>query len=726
MAQVNTDVSIESAGRQANSSKIPAWFNEYVLVCRWLKARGVFEEINRDFRLPRSGYQVIDALVVGLAYFSAQSWYSGVRGLLDDASRNKWSRQLAGAAGRKQLCSQASMSRLLDDIPRWMANEMTQRLLVDYCPAAGLLDYEEAMWRDCRQRGWHGFALDNRVQPLRRRGLPDGQQFPPADRLVDNLGARSGYSGRKRADVQMTRSVLEHLGSGLYRSMAYRGGNGALSEDFVEALDQIEQWAATRDIDPERCFLAIDGDRGGEFQVREGLNSPVRFVTRFAHYTPLKSAEFRAALADQSWQRVKDSKSGPTRWATEMGTFRRGSSCARLVVSCLKPADGQQRGAGYQADGLHYEVFACDLDAEAFPASEVVTLYYGRAGRQENNFQREDRRMNLERIFSDNPAGQQLMMAVGMWMRNARAVLGSRAVGSLETIEDTGSKYSTETGEFPFETSPTAPENESVPDNDADVAMPVQLEATPQWWQMATRYIDRRLEDREGFEYDPEHRLIRCPDGASMKLSGCRRSGDENVRLRFRINSSSCCRNCPFRNACTSSTRRTFRKEIGVTVPLTLETPDDSESPMSSVESQDRSADESEEPSSAEPPADETEGVSIVDIGFEPYDGHKITVGQFEMTPPRVVTSHLRNVFEEAARQTYIEIDVSNPAPDSEPPDYLVTDCAERQHRRQTWEDKIAWNALPDQATVQIRMQAPSDIHSMIATLGAPPARPGG
>jgi len=56
-------------------------------------------------------------------------------------------------------------------------------------------------------------------------------------------------------------------------------------------------------------------------------------------------------LASQIWQRVNDSKSGPTRWATELGITNVDGQDVRLVVTRFEVHDEKKHGAGRQHDG---------------------------------------------------------------------------------------------------------------------------------------------------------------------------------------------------------------------------------------------------------------------------------------------------------------------------------------------------------------------------------------
>lgn len=718
MSQVSTNVSYESLDLSEDTTRLPQWFNEYVLFGNYLRDVGVFEAIEQEFRLSRTGYQFIDVVVSAMAFFTAQPMYTGFRSMLDEAALGGWSSPLAAVAGRKKLPSQASMSRVLEEIPERMADDFVTKVLTRYSPEIGDEASEALLWRDCRANPWHGFAIDNRIQPLRRRGLPEGEDYPAPRRSVDKLGAESGYSGRKRADVQMARSVLEHMGSGRYMAMNYTSGDGQLCDDFALALTQIERWAEANGHQPEQCFLCIDGEQGGRPQMKAGLSSPVHFLTRLAYYAPLKDPAFLEKLHEQTWQKVADSMSGPTRWATEMGRYYEDDATARLVVSCFEPAGGKKTGAGYFVDGRQYEVYACDFAPCDFPASEVVSTYFGRAGRQENNFLREDRHFNLDHLFSDNSAGQKVVMAVGMWMRNLRPILSTEHRGNLESIDyEEAPRQTEEVDQLPLgvtsrDSSGTEPNRKSKTGHS-----PKGIRAPEQWWEMVAQTIDERLADKDGFEYDPSQYRIRCTNGKHLGLSGARKYGEDRVTFRFRITEASHCRDCPFRQQCTSSTLPSYRRELTISVcapeQFTPSTPQESEPEPPGSDDVDVEQDK---------PGRSSQTTKMKGFGFDPtiFDDPD-TAEAFQLREPMMVTTVLHNELRNHARRMQIDITVSSSPPTKPHPDYLIRSSARRQHRRQTWEERLAWNALSDGDSVDITVKAPPKIHAALTGSKAPP-----
>ena len=84
---------------------------------------------------------------------------------------------------------------------------------------------------------------------------------------------------------------------------------------------------------------------------------------------------------------------------------RRTASWALTSGGVWSRATKKKSGAGVLIDGWQYELYVTDLDADAWPAPDLVTNYYGRIG-EENRFGQEDRELGLDRIFSYHVPGQ--------------------------------------------------------------------------------------------------------------------------------------------------------------------------------------------------------------------------------------------------------------------------------------------------------------------------------
>lgn len=175
-------------------------------------------------------------------------------------------------------------------------------------------------------------------------------------------------------------------------------------------------------------------------QVNVGLRSQVPMLTRISEYSLLNNEAISTVLATADWDEVADSGSGPKRFATELG-YRNFPDLpeVRIVVSRWKlSSDAGNGGAGTVQNGWHYELFASTIPAVALSAPELVNVYYGRSG-IENQFACENRELSMNRLYSEDGPGQTLAPGIAMFVWNMQNLMGqiiATREGQLPQPED--------------------------------------------------------------------------------------------------------------------------------------------------------------------------------------------------------------------------------------------------------------------------------------------------
>ena len=88
---------------------------------------------------------------------------------------------------------------------------------------------------------WHCFDVDGTLTCLRHRALPEAESMlmPDANRRVGADFAVPGYSGRKRGQVQLCRTLVQHGGSGIWTALACRPGSDDLDESVALAVESV-------------------------------------------------------------------------------------------------------------------------------------------------------------------------------------------------------------------------------------------------------------------------------------------------------------------------------------------------------------------------------------------------------------------------------------------------------------------------------------------------------
>lgn len=675
------DLSVTSVC-ESETKDLPTSLNQFALISTWARKTGLLDEMTSRLRLDRnSGYQGIDVVLFVLAFLSAQQ---------KSDSFGRFARrtaevgdELAGLGGRASWPAQASVSRALGCAVDSNVSDFSTYLLCEAVDMSQLLSHEASMSFDASGKPWHVFDFDPTRQVSRERALPESDELPAAERTGRRLG-EPGYTGRKRGSVVVSRPTLQHRGSRLWCGVDLHGGSGHWAESVARGFADLQRLAKAQGLELDRSILCIDGEQGGWTQVRAGLASPARFVTRLNVYSLLEKTRVNKVLDLLDWVEVGDALSGPTRWASDFGVFEVDERPVRLVVTRYKATESK-RGTGKVIGGWHYEIFATDVSRQAWPAADLVELYHERGG-QENYFALEDREIELDRCFSDHPPGQLLCWTVGLWLWNIQLFLGWQTL-----------KEHPERPDVPVERPPKDATEESgwaesafeQPDSHAVIDKPASAQAP------CDDYWSQRLAHRAGWGWDASVQRPVCPAGYRLGFHGTRPSSSGDLEVRFRASKAQC-HNCEHRTGCTTSTRKTFRKEVSLNAP------------QHAVMKIGLKA--SQEPVKA----------TVVDTRWTPPVGPTPS-GRWHPRPAVLKPQKLRHRFIELCRRTKVRVDIDH-VPRTPTPAIYVTSRADRQRRRHTWKQRNDWNRLRPKDRIDIDICAELPLRALL-TDAAPPAQ---
>lgn len=193
------------------------------------------------------------------------------------------------------------------------------------------------------------------------------------------------FVGRKRGELKISRTTLQHAGSGLWLGMWTAPGNGDWRNYRHKAIARVREVCTTAGLCYERALIRVDGEGGNTPFITGCQEAGLRCLTRITAYEHLDIPAICLHLNAAVWHEVEDSGSGPKRYAVDLGriqlpcsprTLREDGTpfapvMSRVVVARYCSETG--RGAGRWLDGWNYELFATDLEAEAYVAPEVVT-----------------------------------------------------------------------------------------------------------------------------------------------------------------------------------------------------------------------------------------------------------------------------------------------------------------------------------------------------------------
>jgi len=256
---------------------------------------------------------------------------------------------------------------------------------------------------DAEGEGWHIFDLDPTATVLRERGLLRGEVLPDPSLLASRIGA-PGYWGRKRGNLVFRQHSVQHSGSSLWIYSHLSKDNGERVLDLERSLDAVVKTCQRLEHPRSHVLLRMDGEFDNIGPYTACRERGLGFITRLNRRSLYKEPEVLAKLREETWEPVPNSCSGPQRYAMDLGTMlikpspktlrSDGSLYApvelRVVIS-IYAKHRKKKQRGQLLDGLRVELFAVDVPADAWPASEAVAAYFSRAA-QENRFTQEDRK----------------------------------------------------------------------------------------------------------------------------------------------------------------------------------------------------------------------------------------------------------------------------------------------------------------------------------------------
>ena len=425
---------------ERKSGEIPEVFTVGAAAVTRLERIDFGEEVARRLILPRKDGMTGDILFNLLVLMT----FGNVRGqrALQTKARGATD-ALANAVRARHWFKQAAMSRALRSVTPETSRTFCDWLLNGALPISAVERSASAFHRDAMGQRWRVYDTDGRVRAIRQRGLPTGEDLPEPRRHAEQV-AKPGYPGRKRGETQFHQMIVQDAGAGAFIGVRIGLGNGAHRDDMRWAAETAAQYHRRLDADEAKAILRFDGKAAGMPAIFSAVDAGLDVVTRWADYSVLEHADAVELFQTPGWAAVPDSGSGPRRKARELfikfvsrsDGSKQQQDCAdlevRVVVTRYKLSKNEKHGCGRELNGYVYEMFATTLAPDAWPADDLVALYYGRSA-EENHFAELDRKFPVNHILSWHLPAQQLWTAAGLMAWNTLLGWGAEMVDWTES-----------------------------------------------------------------------------------------------------------------------------------------------------------------------------------------------------------------------------------------------------------------------------------------------------
>jgi len=695
---------------------LPPELIEGANILAWLSANEYLEKLEPLVRINRQGgYCGFDIFITLLLYHS----YPRSIGIREFCEKIKpYRAQLASLVNRCKIPTSASISRALQSAEYSLIRSNIVELLINLTNSKELLDWAAIQTWDANGEHYHVFDFDHTSEGVTHRALPVGDDLPQAKQRSDKYAA-PGYLGSKRGDAKRTRSSLQHAGTSFWLGGQVGIGNSDPRGDFEAAVKTVQSFCEQINCPLNRAIIRADGAFGYVPNLTACLEAGICMVSRSQQYILFERPEVRQRLYEAEWFEVPSSGSNPKRYAAELGEViltasekaRRSDNTpydpikVRICVSRFRVPDGTTAAQrGKLIDGWQYELYvSIGLSPSAILASDIVSMYYQRTG-QENRFAQEDRELELGRLYSDNPAGQEFALLAGQYVWNFRVARGfelAQEEKKLPIQQPRQDNMSSSDEDIKDSWLPKAPDTENQKQKDkssiSNKDMVNELLKCDQKINQILCKMDWQstLANRDGWHWDGK-KLI-CPSGFVMRIQGT--SYEKGVpTLRFVSPPTSCSKCKPRINRICSKSKAPTKLVHIKTTPQIVK----ALHPVIQHRCTLRASIKVNNHKS-EKKMRKKDGKRSISTKFFAAQ-NQINCGSYALYWPLFLPANARKIWIKEVAKTEIKVEVI--IPKQQPPKFkiIAKDDGDRQHRRLTWKQRFDWNKLPDDARVSIEI----------------------
>lgn len=551
----SSSVTIQILPESAPST--PSWFAEVAAFAQVLShtgSRSVIQEQVRFARARFGHYDLIDfvAVLIGYALSSEPTLLAFYERLAPFAG------PFMALFGRDRLPHRSTLSRFLaalDQAPIEALRALFHKDLLARNPfpsPGGLFDRTGVQWLVV--------DVDGTRQAARQRVLPQVKSLPTPHRRFDQVCA-PGYLGRKRGEVVRTRTVLLQAHTHQFLGTFGGSGNGDYRGELRRAVQVITTYATQLALPLASVLLRLDGLYGDAAPLLDVVAAGLGVIARSRAYHLLDAEAVKQVLAHAPSQVSTHPESGMTRALYDCASVPLTPTGPEVrVVVATHGVTSSAPVVGVERNGIVYELFVSTLPSPAFTASDVLDLYLHR-GSFETVLADEDNEQASDRWYSRTLCGQEFSQILAQWVWNLRLELGQQLSETALRITEFAPALEAE----------PASKEESAP---AEESTPSIVYGPPQWARPSFTH------GFPGSAFTPQSDgTLHCPANHPLYPQERRPARNGSLRILYAARIGHC-RSCPLRAQCQeSSTTIKPRRVSAVLWPLESSPPAFSRAP---------------------------------------------------------------------------------------------------------------------------------------------------
>jgi hypothetical protein len=422
--QVSTDAGIELTSSPEANPVTPAWLGEVVLLGEYWRTTGLLDRLQQQVKVNRGRmgqYEVCDFVLVLLAYA-----VSGAATLKEFFAQLKSVESVVLSMWQRQQCPVAStLSRFLSAIESPAVEALRTLFEADLLEHGFDRDQSGGLLDRCGERFWV-FDVDGTHQVARQRAVTQQAAYP-AVRRRSKAAVRPGYLGRKRGEGIRSRSAVSQAHTTEWLGPFGAAGNGTPGPDLDRACEGIQHYLQHHGISGSQAIVRLDGFYGTPQFVNRIQQHQLGYLLRCRDYSLLKQSAIQTRIAQIHAQPWSHPECQAVREVFDVGFVKDElagySAPVRLLVVRTPRNPHRKPRVGKCIGEWIYELFITGHPQSGLSGADLLSLYYGRGG-FEKVLGDEDAEQSCDHWCSWHPAGQEFWQILNQWVWNWRLWMG--------------------------------------------------------------------------------------------------------------------------------------------------------------------------------------------------------------------------------------------------------------------------------------------------------------